>query len=118
VVHLVNSGAEAADVAMLMAQLYTGNHAILALRTAYHGIHSAAMALTGINLFKQPIPPMPGVYHVANPDPYRGIFGDDVDEYVAEIDRTIRAERHLELGVHSRVHGHVLVGGERVGSRA
>ncbi len=27
---------------------------------------------------------------MANPDPYRGIFGDDTDAYLAEIDRTIQ----------------------------
>lgn len=91
VVHLVNSGAEAADLALLMAQLYTGNFEMIALRTAYHGIHTAGMALSGIHSFKQPLPPMAGIHHVANPDPYRGIFGDDVDEYVEEISRTINA---------------------------
>ena len=34
---------------------------------------------------------MAGVHHVANPDPYRGVFGDNVDEYVEEISRTIIA---------------------------
>ncbi len=91
VVHLVNSGAEAADLALLMAQLYTSNFEMIALRTSYHGIHAAGMALSGMNVFKQPLPPMAGIHHVANPDPYRGIFGDNVDEYVEEISRTIHA---------------------------
>ena len=91
VVHLVNSGAEAADLAILMAQLYTGRFDLIALRTGYHGVHSAGMALSGIHGFKQPLPPVPGIHHVANPDPYRGVFGDKVDEYVEEISRTIYA---------------------------
>jgi len=89
VVHLVNSGAEAADLALSMAQLYTGNYDMIALRTSYHGVHAAGMALSGISGFKQPMPPLPGIHHVANPDPHRGVFGDNVDEYVEEISRTI-----------------------------
>ena len=91
VVHFVNSGAEAADLVILMAQLYTSNFDMITLRTSYHGVHSAGMALSGIHSFKQPLPPIPGIHHVANPDPYRGVFGDNVDEYVEEISRTIFA---------------------------
>jgi alanine-glyoxylate transaminase / (R)-3-amino-2-methylpropionate-pyruvate transaminase len=91
VVHLVNSGAEAADLALQMAMLYTGHYDMIALRTGYHGVHSAGMALSGIQGFKQLLPPLPGIHHVANPDPYRGVFGDNVDEYVEEISRTIGA---------------------------
>ena len=91
VVHLVNSGAEAADLALHMAQLYTGNFDLIALRTSYHGVHAAGMNMSGIGGFKQPLPPWPGMHHIANPDPYRGVFGDNVDEYVEEITRTIEA---------------------------
>jgi len=38
VVYLVNSGSEANDLALLMARLYTGNHDVIALRNAYHGM--------------------------------------------------------------------------------
>ena len=37
VVHFVNSGSEANDLAMMMARLYSGNTDILSLRNAYHG---------------------------------------------------------------------------------
>ena len=39
VVHFVNSGAEAIDLAMLVARLYTKNFEIISLRHAYHGLH-------------------------------------------------------------------------------
>jgi len=89
VVQLVNSGAEAVDVALLMARLYTGNIEIIALRTCYHGIHFSAMSLAGMHIFRQPIAPVPGILHVANPHPYRGVFGASTEAYLDEIDRTI-----------------------------
>jgi len=97
VVHLVNSGAEAVDVAVMMARVYTGNHAMMALRTGYHGVQGPAMSLTGINTFHQNIPLDPGVLHVANPHPYRGIFGDAIDGYLDEIDRTIESSTSGEV---------------------
>jgi len=89
VVHLVNSGAEAVDVAILMARLYTGNMDILALRNCYHGVQGAAMAVTGMQIFRQPAVMDPAVHHVANPHPYRGIFGQEIEGYLEDIDRTI-----------------------------
>ncbi len=89
VVQLVNSGAEAVDVAFMMARLYTGNVEMIALRTCYHGIQGSAMSLAGIHFFRQPVPPIPGILHVANPHPYRGVFGTSTEAYLDEIDRTI-----------------------------
>ena len=90
VVHFTNSGAEAIDLALIMAQTFTGNVDMLALRNAYHGATIGAQSLTGISGFRHNIPLLGGIHHIANPDPYRGIFGDDTDAYLAEIDRTIR----------------------------
>lgn len=38
VVHLVNTGAEAVELALLMARVFTGNTDIVALRNSYHSI--------------------------------------------------------------------------------
>jgi alanine-glyoxylate transaminase/(R)-3-amino-2-methylpropionate-pyruvate transaminase len=91
VVHLVNSGAEAVDVAVMMARLYTGRLEILALENCYHGVQGAAMGVTGMHIFRQPVPLDPCVRHVANPHPYRGVFGDDTDAYLNDIDRKIES---------------------------
>ena len=90
VVHFTNSGTEAIDLALVMAQSFTGNIDMLALRNAYHGATIGAQWLTGISGFRHNIPLLGGIHHVANPDPYRGIFGDDTEAYLAEIDRTIQ----------------------------
>ncbi len=88
VVHFTNSGAEAIDLAMIMARTYTGNADILSLRTAYHGPTAAAQSITGISSWRHP--GMPGnVAFVAEPNQYRGIFGPGTEKYLDEIDRTI-----------------------------
>lgn len=90
VVHFTSSGAEAIDMAMLMAQSFTGNIDMLALHNAYHGATMGAQSLTGIAGFRHNIPLLTGVHHIANPDPYRGAFGDDTEAYLDEMDRAIR----------------------------
>lgn len=88
VAHLTNSGAEAVDLAMVMARTFTGNADLLALRTAYHGPTSAAQSVTGIAGWRHP--GMPGnVAFVPEPNQYRGIFGPGTEPYLEEIDRTI-----------------------------
>lgn len=89
VVHFTNSGTEAIDLALVMAQTYTGAIDMLALRNSYHGATIGAQSLTGISGFRHNVPLLGGIHHVANPDPYRGVFGDDASAYLAEIDRTI-----------------------------
>jgi alanine-glyoxylate transaminase/(R)-3-amino-2-methylpropionate-pyruvate transaminase len=91
VVHFVNSGAEAIDLAQLMARLYTGNFELIALRKAYHGLHFSAMSLTGIQTCHHAVPVSSGIIHVHNPDQYRGMHGATVDPYVAEIDCAIES---------------------------
>lgn len=90
VVHFTNSGAEAVDLAMMMAQTHTGHIDMLALRNAYHGATLGAQSLTGISGFRFPVPLAPGVHHIANPDAYRGVFGADTEAYLAELRRTIQ----------------------------
>ncbi len=91
VVHFVNSGAEANDLAMLMARLYTGNFDILSLRNSFHGLHFGAMSLTGIGTCRHNVPSSPGILHVHNPDQYRGVYGAVLDPYLNEIDITMKS---------------------------
>jgi alanine-glyoxylate transaminase/(R)-3-amino-2-methylpropionate-pyruvate transaminase len=87
----VNSGAEACDLAALMARLYTGNFEILALRNSFHGLHFGAMSMTGISTCRHNVPLNHGIIHVNNPDQYRGIHGATVEPYVREIDIAINS---------------------------
>lgn len=89
VVHFTNSGAEAIDLALLLARSYTGNNDFLALRNGYHGATYGAQSLTGISGFRHNVQLLGGIHHVANPDAYRGIYGDKTDAYLDEIEQTI-----------------------------
>lgn len=89
VVHLVNSGAEAIDLAYAMARAATGNFEILSLRNGYHGAHFTALATTAFSLLRPPMPTAAGFVQVVNPDAYKGVFGPDITQYVAEVGRTI-----------------------------
>ena len=71
---------------MTMARLYTGNFDILALCNCYHGASPATMGLTAHSTWKYNIPHGFGVHHVMNPDPYRGVFGNDGKAYAAEVE--------------------------------
>ncbi|MEM7026034.1 MAG: aminotransferase class III-fold pyridoxal phosphate-dependent enzyme, partial [Pseudomonadota bacterium] len=91
VVHFTNSGAEAIDLAFMLARSHTGNRDMLALRNSYHGATFGAQSLTGISGFRHEVGHLGGVTFVPEPNPYRGIFGEAVDPYLDEIDHAIRA---------------------------
>ncbi len=90
VVHFTNSGAEAIDLALLMARSYTGRIDFLSLSGAYHGATAGAQALTGIAGFRHPVPQLGGISFVAEPNPYRGALGPGSGPYLDEIERTIQ----------------------------
>ncbi len=89
VVHFTNSGAEAIDLAIMMARTSTGNHDIIALRNSYHGATYGAQSVTGVQGFRHTISQLPNISFAAEPNQYRGIFGEGTQPYLDEIDRTI-----------------------------
>ena len=54
VVHLLNDGSEAVDLAIQMAQVYTGCSETISLQKAYHGLQGYAAGLTAIGKSRQP----------------------------------------------------------------
>ena len=97
VVHFTNSGTEAIDLALLMARVYTKNNDILALRNSYHGASYGAQSLTGVGNFRHNTPLLGGIVHVAQPDGFRGIFGENMPAYLDEIDRNIHYATSKQL---------------------
>lgn len=86
-VFLVNSGSEAADLALLLARTYTGHRDVIALRGAYHGWTGAVIALSSS---PQDRPNWeasldPWIHLAEQPDPYRGRFGADAAAYCASV---------------------------------
>jgi 4-aminobutyrate aminotransferase-like enzyme len=70
-----NSGTEANETAILLAQLYTGSTEVLALRHGYSGRSFLAMAATGQASWRLGTAQAPGIKHVANAYCYRCPFG-------------------------------------------
>jgi alanine-glyoxylate transaminase/(R)-3-amino-2-methylpropionate-pyruvate transaminase len=54
------------------------------------------------------MPLLGGIYHVANPDRYRGAFGDDVEGYLHEVDAVIRHSTPAKLAgfIAEPIHGY------------
>lgn len=89
VCHFTNSGGEAIDLALIMARAFTGNIDFLSLRGSYHGPTIGAQSLTGISGFRHRAPLLTGIQFVAEPNPYRGIFGDALEPYLGEVEQAI-----------------------------
>jgi len=89
VVHFTNSGAEAIDLALMMARSHSGNNDILALRNSYHGATFGAQSVSGISGFRHNVSHLGGVTFVVEPNQYRGVFGEGIAPYLEEIDRVI-----------------------------
>lgn len=87
---LVNSGSEAVDLALRLAQAATGRRSIVALREAYHGWTMASDAVT-TSAYDNPhaLDSRPEWVHVADvPNAYRGTYRGpgSADRYLADLD--------------------------------
>ena len=74
-IFLCNSGSEANELAIYLARLYTGANDVICLKNAYHGCLPTTICLNGIGEWKHKVTSSPGIYHVTNPDCYRGRYG-------------------------------------------
>ncbi len=88
-VHFMNSGAEAIDMALLLARSHTGNTDIVSLANAYHGATFGAQSVTGISGFRHNVPLLGGIQFAPVPDQYRGIHGAAVEPYLRDLEATI-----------------------------
>lgn len=70
-----NSGTEADETAVLLAQVYTGRSEVIAFRHAYHGRSQLAMSLTAHAPWRNGPTPIPGIKHAHNAYCYRCPFG-------------------------------------------
>ena len=88
-----NSGTEAVETAITLAQLYTGRHEIIALRLAYSGRSALATNLTAHASWR-PVPSIiAGVKHARSPYLYRNPFdpaGDPAEQFAQDIEEVIQ----------------------------
>ncbi len=96
VVHLVNSGSEANELALRMARAASGRRAVLALQGGYHGNTSGLIDVSPYKFDGPGGAGRPETTFVAPlPDPYRGSHRDRTPEsaaaYVEDLGRVIEA---------------------------
>jgi 4-aminobutyrate aminotransferase-like enzyme len=70
-----NSGTEANETAVLLAQMYTGNTDVISLRHAYHGRSLLTMGLAGVAPWRVHQIPVGGVTHAHAPYCFRCALG-------------------------------------------
>jgi len=70
-----NSGTEAIETAILLAQLYTKSHEVIALRHCYSGLSLLAMNLTAHGNWRLTDSLIPGIKHAHNAYCFRCAFG-------------------------------------------
>ena len=83
----VNSGSEAADLALQLARRYTGRRDVVALEGAYHGWTGTVIDVSSSPMDRpQWRTELPDWVHVADqPDTYRGAHGADGEAYRASV---------------------------------
>jgi 4-aminobutyrate aminotransferase-like enzyme len=72
-----NSGSEAVETAILLAQLYTGSHEIIALRHGYSGATLLTMNITAHGNYRLVESLVPGIKHAHNAYCFRCAFGKE-----------------------------------------
>ncbi|MBM4420976.1 MAG: aminotransferase class III-fold pyridoxal phosphate-dependent enzyme [Chloroflexi bacterium] len=82
-------GTEANEHALKIARFYTGRHKILTQYRSFHGQTQGSMTLGGDNRRWAAEPGITGVVHFLNPDPYRSVFGADVQKALAHVEEIL-----------------------------
>jgi 4-aminobutyrate aminotransferase len=72
-----NSGSEAVETAILLAQLYTGSHEMIALRHGYSGATLLTMNITAHGNYRLLESLVPGIKHAHNAYCFRCAFGKE-----------------------------------------
>jgi 4-aminobutyrate aminotransferase-like enzyme/Ser/Thr protein kinase RdoA (MazF antagonist) len=90
-VFLVNSGSEAADLALQIANAFTGRRDVVSLEGCYHGWTTGPAELCTFPgdrpVWREAI--AAHVHVAAQPDPYRGVFGATAEPYVESVRNAI-----------------------------
>lgn len=76
---ILNTGAEAVELAAKTARLYTGKRGIIAFHGGFHGKTYGALSFTSRNFYREPAEPfISGSTHVPYPYCYRCPFGETI----------------------------------------
>jgi 4-aminobutyrate aminotransferase len=75
-----NSGTEANETAIILAQLYTGRSEIIALRHSYSGRSIMTANMTGVSSWRPLASSVAGIKHIRSPYPYRCPYKQPCDQ--------------------------------------
>jgi 4-aminobutyrate aminotransferase len=79
--HIANTGAEAIEMSLKTARLYTGRSTIIAFQGGFHGKTTGALAVTAQNYYRTPfMNTLGGVVHLPYAHCYRCAFGREYPE--------------------------------------
>src|SRR4030043_980748 len=85
-----NSGSEAVETAILLAQLYTGSHEMIALRHGYSGATLLTMNITAHSNYRLTESLVPGIKHAHNAYCFRCAFGREYPDCELECARDVK----------------------------
>jgi 4-aminobutyrate aminotransferase len=73
---IASTGAEAVDVAIKTARLYTGRTTIIAFQQGFHGKTLGVLPVTSVNYYREPfVPTLYGAVHIPYANCYRCVWG-------------------------------------------
>lgn len=82
--HLASTGAEANEIALKAARLFTGQPTIVSFHGGFHGKTTGALAASTHKNYRQGYQAfLPGVVHAPYPNEYRSPFGDRTEDLAA-----------------------------------
>lgn len=93
VVHLVNSGSEANELALRMAKSVTGSEQVIVSQWGYHGNTNACVAISSYKFDRKGGKGSPSHVHaVPMPDPFRGLHrgANSGQAYAAEVEKILQ----------------------------
>ena len=102
VVHIVNSGSEANELALRMAKAYTGQKDMIAIEMGYHGNTSACIDISSYKFNRKGGEGCPEYTHIVPmPDSYRGIYQGEstAANYAAHVREQIKLIEEKGRGV-------------------
>ena len=92
--YFTNSGTEAVETAIMLAQQYTGRHEIITLRHAYSGRTALATNLTAHQPWRPVSSSIAGIKHAIAPytyrSPFEGTEAELAEKFVQDIEEVIR----------------------------
>ncbi|GAB4315641.1 MAG: aminotransferase class III-fold pyridoxal phosphate-dependent enzyme [Bacteroidales bacterium] len=118
VVYLVNSGSEANELAMRMAQAVTGNNRMLVLENGYHGNTAGCIRVSSYKFDRKGGQgASEGVYVLPMPDPFRGIYAGKADAaalYAGHAETILQTLRSEGKGPANLIHETILSCGGQI----